>query len=269
MSSRLRPRTALARAALIPIMLSAMAHCSARHTADFAGMSSNPPEDASSNVVSPVGDDASAPYTSNDASAPLVTLADVSIPDVAMVYQAYDGDLVNAPGGCKPGHYTGSFTGLYSSYLTVAGVPIPVAGDVSLDLDQSNNGEFYTISNGRVDGTADAAFPYWCEIVGTLNCKTKKIEDGALRNCSYCVGFGVLPDAGPSDDAGLVCAGVEGHFNGPLTADYDSSIHAFVNGTWAGSESTEAGAARDAGGGCKAGPVEYGGCGTWSAQYAP
>src|SRR5690348_12017968 len=38
-------------------------------------------------------------------------------------------------GPCKGGHYGGSFTGTYSSALTVAGAPIPVTGDVNLNLD--------------------------------------------------------------------------------------------------------------------------------------
>jgi hypothetical protein len=269
MSSTPRP-SALARVALLPLMIGTIAHCGSHHSAGFMSSAPAPGEDGAAPV-----EDASVAYAtddaSTDASVTVISVPDVQVPDVMQIYQAYDGALVNAPGGCKPGHYEGTFTGIYSSYLTVAGVPIPVAGDVSLTLDESSNGEFYTISNGTVNGTADYAFPYFCQIVGTLNCKTKKIENGGLRNCSYCVGFGGTPDASVSltDGGGLVCAGIEGHFNGPLTADYDSSIHAFVNGAWAGSESVEAGAPTDAGGGCKAGPVEYGGCGNWSAQYAP
>lgn len=237
------------------------------------GTNSNPGFDTAAGVAGPeeggiaASDSYDAAYAPqpaivDGASAPAdIAIPDGALPDVPMVYQAWDGDLTAAPGGCKPGHYTGTFSGSYSSFLTYVGVPIPVAGDVSLDLDQSNNGEFYTISNGFVSGTADLLFPYWCDIIGTLNCKTKQIENGALRNCVYCVGAADV-------DSGT-CIGIEGHFNGPLTADYDSSIHAFVNGTWAGSEQTDADAPPDAGGGCKVGPVEYGGCGDWSAQLGP
>jgi len=246
-------RLVLKRAAWLPPLLLAMADCGSNSGPGFSGG---------------FGDDAGGSQSAYDAtySPPLgadggLVVPDVDVPDVPMIYQAYDGSLVNAPGGCKPGHYTGSFTGTYSSFLTFVGVPIPVAGNVSLDLDQTSNGEFYTISNGFVSGTADLLFPYWCNIIGTLNCRTKQIDNGALRNCTYCVG-------GADIESG-VCIGVAGHFNGPLTADYDSSIHAFVNGTWAGSEQVDAGAPVDAGGGCKIGPANYGGCGDWSAKLGP
>jgi hypothetical protein len=209
-------------------------------------------------------------------------LPDVNLPDVPMIYQAYDGDLVNAPGGCKAGHYSGAFNGVYSSFVTFIGLPLDVSGNVDLDVDESSNGEFYTISNGHVSGTAtllgdagdllgDAGgggggIPYWCDVVGTLNCKTKKVDNGAIKNCGYCVGI--------ADDAGN-CLGLEGNFEGPVTGDYDSSIHAFINGTWAANEVTDAGGpvmpadAGDGGGYCMYGLFTYGGCGTWSAQYMP
>src|SRR5271167_2422149 len=37
---------------------------------------------------------------------------------------------------CKAGHYTGNFLGTYTSHLTGIGFPIPVTGDVQLDLYQ-------------------------------------------------------------------------------------------------------------------------------------
>jgi hypothetical protein len=199
-----------------------------------------------------------------------------------MIYQAYDGDLVNAPGGCKAGHYTGNFNGVYSSFITFIGIPLVVSGNVDLYVDESNNGEFYTISNGHVTGIASpgggdggdegglfggGGIPYWCDVVGTLNCKTKKVDNGAIKNCGYCVGI--------ADDAGN-CLGIEGNFEGPVTGDYDSSIHAFINGTWAADETSDASgpvgaadASDDGGPFCQYGLFTYGGCGTWSAQYTP
>ena len=222
--------------------------------------------------------------SSSSADAPnRVNIADVNLPDVPMVYQAYDGDLVNAPGGCKAGHYTGSFNGVYSSFITFIGLPLDVSGHVDLYVDESTNGEYYTISNGHVSGVATlfdgggllgngddggggGGIPYSCDVVGTLNCKTKKVDNGAITNCQYCVGI--------ADDAGN-CLGVQGNFGGPVTGDYDSSIHAFINGTWAANEVDESGApisaildgsAGDSGSLCSYGLFTYGGCGTWSAQ---
>lgn len=174
-------------------------------------------------------------------------------------------DGSSAAGACKAGHYTGMFSGTYSSFLTFVGVPIPVVGNVDLTLQQAvtNVGEFpmYTISNGKVSGTADGIVAqYQCDIVGTLDCAAKKLVNGGLRNCIYCVGAFF-------DDAGS-CLGVAGMFEGPLTADYDSSTLSFVNGTWNGSEQvTDSGAmVSDSG---YLGPGNYGGSGTWSAQYTP
>ncbi|HEX4473694.1 MAG TPA: hypothetical protein VH142_01380 [Polyangiaceae bacterium] len=149
---------------------------------------------------------------------------------------------------CEPGHYAGTFTGFYASYLTFVGVPIPVAGNVDLRLDQSSNGEFYTITDGTVQGTVDVILAqYKCDIVGTLDCAQKKLVNGRLENCTYCVGV-FLGDSG-------ICGGVEGHFAGPLTADYDAANQSFENGLWKGVEPTPT----DSG--------IYGGSGQWTAAY--
>jgi hypothetical protein len=183
----------------------------------------------------------------------------------------FDGGLLiqsdgsTAAGSCKAGHYTGTFAGTYSSFLTFVGVPIPVVGNVDLTLQQSvtSDGEFpmYTISNGTVSGTADGIVAqYQCDIVGTLDCRAKKLVNGGLRNCVYCVGTFF-------DDAGS-CLGVAGSFEGPLAADYDTSTFSFVNGTWNGSEEIADGSAMVSDSGYL-GPGNYGGNGTWSAQYTP
>lgn len=147
---------------------------------------------------------------------------------------------------CQPGHYSGAFLGLYTSPITVVGVPIPVTGDVQLTLAQSTNGEFFTVTNGFVTGRADILAEYRCGFFGTLNCTTKKLENGYI-DCKYCVGAYAL-------DGGL-CLGLESHFIGPLTADYNATSQAFENGTWKGKEGADAGV--------------FGGLGIWTATYMP
>ena len=220
--------------------------------------------------------DAGSSSSADDAPSRVI-LPDVDLPDVPMIYQSYDGNLVNAPGGCKAGHYSGAFNGIYSSFITFIGIPLEVSGNVDLDVDMSSNGEFYTISNGHVSGFATllgdggsnttGGIPYWCDVVGTLNCKTKQVDNGAIKNCGYCVGI--------ADDAGN-CLGIEGNFEGPVTGQYDSSIHAFINGTWAANEVSDASgpvapadASDDSGAFCQYGLFSYGGCGSWSAEYTP
>ena len=73
------------------------------------------------------------------------------------------------------------------------------------------------------------------DIVGRLNCTTRKLEGAALKNGNYLVGIFVLP------------------FEGPLTADYDTLTMSFVNGTWDVKEPN---------------PI-YGGFGTWNAKSVP
>jgi hypothetical protein len=147
---------------------------------------------------------------------------------------------------CQPGHYTGAFAGLYTSPITVVGVPIPVVGDVNLTLTQSSTGEFFTITNGTVTGRADILAQYRCVFNGTLNCTTKKLEMGSI-DCGYCVGA-YVPDGG-------ICLGLESHFVGPLTGDYNAASQAFENATWSGKEGADSGI--------------FGGSGIWTAAYTP
>jgi hypothetical protein len=147
---------------------------------------------------------------------------------------------------CQPGHYTGSFVGLYTSPITVVGVPIPVIGDVNLTLTQSATGEFFTITNGTVNGRADILAQYRCAFNGTLNCTTKKLEMGSI-DCGYCVGA-YVPDGG-------ICLGLESHFKGPLTGDYNGASQSFENATWSGKEGADSGI--------------FGGAGIWTATYTP
>jgi hypothetical protein len=156
-------------------------------------------------------------------------------------------DNANPALSCQPGHYKGAFTGFYAPALVVFPAPIPVVGDVEMYLAQGQNGEFLTITNGIVSGNADFLADYRCDITGTLDCTLKKIVNGALSNCSYCVGRFA------GDGGSALCLGVEGHFKGPLGADYDAANQSLENGTWKGKEGSDAGL--------------YGGSGKWSANY--
>jgi hypothetical protein len=141
------------------------------------------------------------------------------------------------PGGgkCKAGHYVGDFNGTFVPSAVVFPLPIPVTGNVDLNLSESANGEFFDISDGKVSGLANGLFPYSADVQGTLNCITRKLENGFLKNGKYNVG------------------GVDYPFEGPVTADYDTLIFSFVNGTWNVKEPNPT----------------YGGNGTWNAKFTP
>ena len=142
-------------------------------------------------------------------------------------------------GTCKAGHYAGQFSGLYASGLTFVGVPIPVAGNLSLTLAQSADGEFFTITGGKICGTADGLFPFKAEVTGTLDCATGKLVGGRLTNGAYYLGLPGIPG---------------GTFEGPFPATYDKLTNAFT-GTWKVYEPKEA----------TPEPI-YGGSGDWNAS---
>jgi hypothetical protein len=210
-------------------------------------------------------------------------------------FQNNGGDSGSA-GPCKGGHYSGDFTGSYTSHLTGVGVPIPVAGNVELDLHQEGspgmmctlNGEtemcsnVFSLQNGTITGVADAiwvndaavgGFPYFCVMTGTLDCAKKTLVNGWIQ-CTYCVG--------PLGDGGTSCAtSVGGNFAGPLTAGYDYATLAFVNGTWNGAEALAGNNGMMPGpdggsvynylsdSGLYLGPGDFGGSGTWNAKLGP
>jgi hypothetical protein len=225
-------------------------------------------------------------------------------PPAPGVFTSADGSaLYNTNDGpCKGGHYSGTFAGSYTSHLTGVGIPIPVTGNVDMQLDQEGTagqqcmveGEFehcnnvFSLQDGTITGVADeivvgdaglGGFPYSCTMSGTLDCQNKKLDEGWIQ-CTYCVG--------PLADGGMACSllngvggttGVGGHFAGPLTANYDYGTLSFVMGSWNGAEDL---AGNDGGsptpeggpianylsdGGLYLGPNDFGGIGTWNATW--
>lgn len=152
----------------------------------------------------------------------------------------FDWPESTSQGTCKAGHYSGSFAGLYASSWTVVGAPIPVAGNLSLTLEASPDGEFFEISGGSLCGLADGLFPFSADISGTLDCKTGKLVDSKLENGGYWFGIAVGPPAGT--------------FDGPLPGTYDKLSHSFT-GMWKVYEPDSSNPA-----------TPYGGNGDWNAS---
>lgn len=129
---------------------------------------------------------------------------------------------VPSGGSCEAGHYEGTFTGWYGPSIIVVSdlkvipvfpVDLPDSPGLAFDLTREGTGEIFSVSNGHMNGNALGAFPISAEIVGKLDCETKKF-DAMLVNGSYLIGP------------------IEYHFEGPITADYDKQTHTFVNGLW-------------------------------------
>jgi hypothetical protein len=133
---------------------------------------------------------------------------------------------------CKAGVYQGTFSCTYMPG-DAGGSTFPVSGPISLKLVQSQQGEFFEVREGLLDGTANWFFVLRAEISGRLDCRAAKFA-GTLERGVYS-GFLVI----------------NGTFQGPLASDYDRTSSQFSNGVWT--------LAVDMG---------NGGCiGTWSAAY--
>jgi hypothetical protein len=126
-------------------------------------------------------------------------------------------------GSCEPGYYEGTFQGLYASNITFVGAPIPVfalgtPGHPGLSFTltkKAGGGEKLVIENGKMDGTADGAFPFIGTLTGTLDCDT--LEFNAILDGHYSLGV---------DGVGIF------KFKGPLIGKYDKATRSVVMATW-------------------------------------
>jgi len=125
-------------------------------------------------------------------------------------------------GSCEAGHYEGTFTGWYGPSIIVVAdlkvipvfpIDLPDSPGLAFDLTREGSGEIFSVSNGKMNGNALGAFPFTADIVGKLDCATRKF-DARLVNGSYFIGP------------------LEYRFEGPITADYDKQTHTLVNGLW-------------------------------------
>jgi hypothetical protein len=209
------------------------------------------------------GDDPSASNGGDDAGGFNAFGSSGSASSGQMFTNTADGSFPGSgdPGPCKGGHYVGTFAGQYWSHIAL-GLPLRVTGNVDMHLNQAGTagqqcevkGEFeqcnnvFTLKDGTITGVADkiggssnggggvGGFPYYCTMMGTLDCKAKTLVDGWIE-CTYCVGD--LADGGEACVNGNGFAGTYGtggKFAGPLTANYDYKTLAFVGGTWNGAE---------------------------------
>jgi hypothetical protein len=269
---------------------------------------SGAPQDAEGDGATPqdapgdAGDDGTAGSPSSDASDAEMPIVDAQASDAASTSDAVatdastdgpsplpDASDATAPASCG-GTYSGPFVGSYSSSLAL-GIPLAVAGTVTIPLapagaagttcafagDTRDCGSLFFVQDGTVAASANSTgmvgdatiggYPYRCSVTGAVDCVTGAFVGGWLE-CTYCIGS--FTSAG-------TCSVVGGKFAGTMTASYDLATHAFVDGTWNG---TEALAGNDGGSpGPEGGPPSaylsdsgtygfagpYGGSGTWSA----
>jgi hypothetical protein len=122
---------------------------------------------------------------------------------------------------CRIGSYEGRFKGTvqFPAILDVPDVPIPVQGDVTLEVAPGQSATLFAVT-GKLGPDSqiplDAFVPFSSDVAGTLDCAT-----------------GVLA---ANLDNGQVRSLVVYAFEGTLTATYDKSAHEFT-GSWIESES--------------------------------
>jgi hypothetical protein len=201
------------------------------------------------NQGSDLGDDASDNSSAQSSGGGAGSFGNYKVPDSAPPAQMF------SDSACKAGFYEGTFTGSYSSHITVVGIGIPVSGNVQLTLDQQGSSnqmctinvqgegvttescsDVFTLSGGVISGTADGLFPYFCTLTGTLDCAKKVLDNGWIE-CTYCA-VGVIQDGGgvTTTDPLATCVGAGGNFAGTLKANYDTSTLSFTDGEWNGAE---------------------------------
>ncbi|MBM4364139.1 MAG: hypothetical protein FJ104_15775, partial [Deltaproteobacteria bacterium] len=131
----------------------------------------------------------------------------------------------------------GAFQGTYTISIGIP-APLPISGNIDMFLAESQNGEFFEVTDGQLAGIANTPIgpaPFSARIEGTLDCTTLRFDAQLL-------------------DGGYDYFGQKGAFSGPLTSGYDSTTSRLAGGTWQVSEPAD---------------PSRGGNGTWDATFTP
>jgi hypothetical protein len=190
-----------------------------------AGAAGNGSPSAEPSVGGAAGRPPSRPPTSGDFTSGLTP------PDPNVTFE-WTASLPGS-GDCRPGRYTGTFS---CEYFFAATDPAPLAivtGPVAITLEESQDGEFLEISDGKLEGVAQLIFGFRAELQGKLECATRRLDATAV-NGAY--GFG--------DPAVLPLGTFQGALGGVLDAataalagDWDLSVTGggaggFCKGPW-------------------------------------
>lgn len=83
---------------------------------------------------------------------------------------------------CIAGTYVGTFSGNISALYVVN---LPIAGQISIGVSTSSSTAELVIENGSITGQDQDGNPITAVVEGTLNCTTRQLEGGALKNGRY------------------------------------------------------------------------------------
>lgn len=85
---------------------------------------------------------------------------------------------------CIPGTYSGSFSGEISALFGI--IRIDISGTISIDITPpAASSDQLPIRNGKLDGKDSENNPIVATISGTLNCTTRRLENGRITNGMY------------------------------------------------------------------------------------
>jgi hypothetical protein len=117
-----------------------------------------------------------------DAGVPTVrdTGVPVAVPDTGTPMMP---GPVDAGLSCVPGTYKGVFAGDISALLGI--IKREVSGTISIDIALSGSASRLEIRNGTLSGKDSMGFPVRAVVSGTLNCETKRLENGRLTEGVY------------------------------------------------------------------------------------
>lgn len=149
--------------------------------------------------------------------------ADANVAEAAADTGAEDVRIdVAPPDECKLGRYEGTATGTIVAPVlgTLSGkatIAFALKNDVGDPLGKPQ------ISAGTLSGqacsTPQNCVTYTGDLSGTLDCASRKLQNGIISNGQVVSALGTLP------------------FTGTIDGDYDATLHEFVNGVWTGTSS--------------------------------
>jgi hypothetical protein len=127
--------------------------------------------------------------------------------------------VVVVTGGCPIGRYIGNFKGTAGFIIPTADISgLELFNDMpplQITLSPSTGGsEFEVVGDGVMRGNANGTFPFEATIKGSLDCGTRKFK------------------AALSGSVQLFLEGIRNDFTGSMESSYDTTAHAFTDGSW-------------------------------------
>jgi hypothetical protein len=146
---------------------------------DSGGPVVPPPRDAAMPVDSGTEVKDAAPQAVDSATPPPPPPQDAGPSDAGPV----DSGGRDAGLACIPGVYAGAFSGEISALLGF--IRIDISGTISIEVGPEEGAQQLQIKNGKLEGNDQDGNPIRAVVTGTLNCATRRLENGRIDNGTY------------------------------------------------------------------------------------